>query len=57
MPWWVLVLMLSESWGIPPWIIEDEANTEWVQRYFIYRKAVAENNEENRGTNIDGLLK
>jgi hypothetical protein len=41
MPEWVVTLEMSETWGIPPWQVEDEASQYWVERFLFYRSEIA----------------
>lgn len=32
LPEWALILAASEAWGLPPWVIEQEAPALWLDR-------------------------
>lgn len=41
-PWWMGVLQMAESWGVPPWEITDHSGSlVWAARWAAYRKEVA----------------
>jgi len=38
-PDWAVELEMAAEWGVPPWIVERRASTEWVDRWAAYRTA------------------
>ena len=45
MPLWVGSLEMAEAWGIPPWVVEEQASQAWVERYLLYRNEIAKEQE------------
>ena len=33
---------MAEAWGVPPWVIEDDASQEWAERFVAYRTTLNE---------------
>jgi len=37
-PLWVAVLEAAKEWGVPPWVIEEQASEEWWERWRVLRE-------------------
>lgn len=36
-PEWVVVLEAATEWGVPPWVIDNDASDIWIERWAAYR--------------------
>jgi len=46
MPLWIATLEMAETWGVPPWQVDEDASQYWVERFLFYRSEKAK--EEKR---------
>ena len=48
-PGWYTVLAAAEAWGVPPWVIEEEASAQWIDRFVALLNEVYERDVRRRG--------
>jgi hypothetical protein len=45
------VLLASEEWGIPPWVLEEQASAYWMDAWVAWKKKLQREIERGRRQN------